>query len=59
MVEELFARAMDLDEPWIVSEVKLDATAGRVNIVIDLVRVARFAVPGEDGMNGAYDTQTN
>ncbi len=51
MIEELFKRAMDPDEPWIVREVKRDATAARVDFVIDFVHRVRFARPSGKEMH--------
>jgi hypothetical protein len=52
VIAELFARALDLREPWVVRQVTLDQDAGAMVIEIDFERGARFAVLGEKGRHG-------
>ncbi len=59
MVEKLSARALDLDEPWMVREVKQHATAGPVDIVIDFVRGHVSRCRERMGRMERTTTQTN
>ena len=55
--KDLFTRALNLSEPWIVKETIFSCEQGKLDLYIDFPRGSTFSCPdcGEDGLK-AYDT---
>jgi transposase len=55
---ELFSRALGLQEPWQVGDVRFDAEQRRLDLRIDFPKDSRFACPecGREGCPG-HDTE--
>jgi transposase len=58
--EDLFAKALLIDTPWYIKEIKFDLKAGQMDIYIDFERGSLFSYKdqelGIDGQFKAYDT---
>lgn len=57
MQEGLFARALGVSEPWLVSGVEFDEGERRLTIRLDFRRGARFPHEGHDGVHPVHDTR--
>jgi hypothetical protein len=51
-INELFARALGIAEPWFVKEVDFDAERHEMTIRVDFVRGTRFRHPRAPGEHG-------
>jgi transposase len=56
-INELFARALGLAEPWFVKEVDFDAERHEMTIRVDFVRGTRFPHPRAPGEHKVHDTE--
>lgn len=57
-INDLFARALGIAEPWFVKEVDFDAGKLEMTIRVDFVRGARFGHPRAAGEHKVHDTET-
>lgn len=57
-MQEIFNKALGIEKPWFVTEVKFDAEAKRLDIQIDFMRGSTFSFEqeGVKGQYKAYDT---
>ncbi len=57
-INDLFARALGIADPWFVKEVDFDAGKQEMTIRVDFVRGARFGHPRAAGEQKVHDTET-
>jgi transposase len=56
-INELFAKALGIAEPWFVKEVDFDAERHEMTIRVDFVRGTRFHHPRAPGEHKVHDTE--
>jgi transposase len=56
-INELFAKALGIAEPWFVKEVNFDAAQQEMTIRVDFVRGTRFHHPRAAGEHKVHDTE--
>ncbi len=56
-INDLFAKALGIVEPWFVKEVDFDAGKQEMTIRVDFVRGARFSHPRAAGEHKVHDTE--
>lgn len=55
--ERLFEQALGIAAPWSVKEVRFDAAARQLTLVVDFAAGSRFAHPAHPGEHPVHDTQ--
>lgn len=55
--ERLFEQALGIAAPWSVKEVRFDAAARQLTLVVDFAAGSRFAHPAHPGTHPVHDTQ--
>ena len=56
-INELFAKALGIAEPWFVKEVDFDAERHEMTIRVDFVRGTKFRHPRAPGEHNVHDTE--
>jgi hypothetical protein len=55
--ERLFEQALGNAAPWSVKEVRFDAAARQLTVVVEFAAGSRFAHPTHPGLHPVHDTQ--